>query len=181
MKTFAWPIAPFLLLSTFLAAHSDGVWLDVPFVAQQKQGCGAAAVSMVLKFWASQGHLIESESRPEVIHPLLYSSELQGTAGSEMAAYLDRAGFQTFIFQGQWTDLRNHVQKGRPLIAALKQPGSSDLYHYVVVAGLDWNSESLLINDPAQRKLLRVTRQVFEKQWNATGSWTLLAVPFDFR
>jgi hypothetical protein len=34
-----------------------------------------------------------------------------------------------------------------------------------------------LLNDPAQRKLLKHDRSGFEKQWSATGKWTLLALP----
>jgi hypothetical protein len=46
-----------------------------------------------------------------------------------------------------------------------------------VVAGLDWTSNLLLVNDPAQKKLLKVERHSFEKEWSAVGRWTLLAVP----
>jgi hypothetical protein len=34
-----------------------------------------------------------------------------------------------------------------------------------------------MVNDPAQRKLLKQERSKFEKQWSAAGKWTLLAVP----
>jgi hypothetical protein len=35
----------------------------------------------------------------------------------------------------------------------------------------------VMINDPAQRKLLKESRSSFEKKWNAARNWTLLAVP----
>jgi hypothetical protein len=34
-----------------------------------------------------------------------------------------------------------------------------------------------LLNDPARRKLLKQDRSDFEKEWSATGQWTLLALP----
>ena len=34
-----------------------------------------------------------------------------------------------------------------------------------------------VLNDPARRKLLKQDRSDFEKQWTATGKWTLLALP----
>ena len=34
-----------------LAAERSGVWLDVPFVKQQKNGCGAASIAMVMRYW----------------------------------------------------------------------------------------------------------------------------------
>jgi len=35
----------------------------------------------------------------------------------------------------------------------------------------------VLVNDPAQRKLLKLERSSFEREWSAAGKWTLLAVP----
>jgi len=34
-----------------------------------------------------------------------------------------------------------------------------------------------MVNDPARRKLIKVDRQSFEKEWAAAQYWTLLAVP----
>lgn len=73
--------------------------------------------------------------------------------------------------------LRSHLQKGRPLIAALKPARGETSLHYVVIAGLDWDNNLVLLNDPAQKKLLKVERGSFEKEWQAVERWTLLAVP----
>jgi len=35
----------------------------------------------------------------------------------------------------------------------------------------------VMVNDPAQRKLLQQDRSSFEREWNAAGKWTLLALP----
>ena len=37
-----------------IAGESAGVWLDVPFVKQEKNGCGAASIAMVMQFWQRQ-------------------------------------------------------------------------------------------------------------------------------
>ena len=34
-----------------------------------------------------------------------------------------------------------------------------------------------MVNDPAQRKLLKQDRSEFEQEWSAAGKWTLLALP----
>jgi len=49
--------------------------------------------------------------------------------------------------------------------------------HYVVIAGLDWEQGLVMVNDPAQRKLLKQDRSSFEREWSAAGKWTLLALP----
>jgi hypothetical protein len=57
-----------------------------------------------------------------------------------MERYFQQNGYLTFAFAGQWSDLKQHLEKGRPLIAALK-PGSLVPLHYVVVAGLSQPSD----------------------------------------
>ncbi|MBA3914056.1 MAG: C39 family peptidase [Acidobacteriales bacterium] len=93
-----------------------------------------------------------------------------------MQRYFRESGYQEYVFQGDFNDVRQHLQKGRPLIAALK-PGAGAPLHYVVIAGIDDGDHTVLLNDPAERKLMKRDAQEFERQWKATGSWTLLAVP----
>jgi uncharacterized protein YvpB len=59
----------------------------------------------------------------------------------------------------------------------MMKPERQTPLHYVVVAGVDPAHNFVLLNDPAQRKLLKVDRSTFEKSWNAAGNWALLAVP----
>ena len=49
--------------------------------------------------------------------------------------------------------------------------------HYVVVTGLDWEHSVVMVNDPAQRKLLKQDQSSFEREWSGAGKWTLLALP----
>jgi uncharacterized protein YvpB len=49
--------------------------------------------------------------------------------------------------------------------------------HYVVVAGMDSQNEIIMVNDPAERKLRKLDRATFEKQWGGARRWTLLALP----
>jgi uncharacterized protein YvpB len=94
-----------------------------------------------------------------------------------MESYFQEHEFRTFSFRGDWEVLQQHLQKGRPLIAALKPSGSDSSLHYVVVVGVDPEQKLLFLNDPARRKLLKQDRSDFEEQWSATGKWTLLALP----
>src|ERR1043165_5812507 len=34
-----------------LGTPASGVWLDVPFIKQEKDGCGAASIAMVMQYW----------------------------------------------------------------------------------------------------------------------------------
>lgn len=160
------------------AAEEAGVWLDVPFVKQVKEGCGSASIAMVMQYW------LKAESReshpaadPAEIQRALYAPGAHGIHASAMERYFEQHGFRAFSFRGEWSDLEQHLRKGRPLIVALKTGGSAASLHYVVVAGLDPERGIVLLNDPARRKLLKQDRSEFERQWRSTSQWTLLALP----
>jgi len=165
-----------LLLVCGAAVDSEraGVWLDVPFVSQEKNGCGSASIAMVMRYWQRQKGQPETADALE-IQRALYSPRARGIHASELERYLQDHGFRTFAVNGQWQDLKQHLEKRRPLIVALKV-GRADL-HYTVVTGLDWKQDIVLEHDPARRGLLKQHRADFEREWKAAGNWTLLAVP----
>jgi predicted double-glycine peptidase len=161
-----------------LAADLPGVWLDVPFVKQEKDGCGAASIAMVMQYWQRQRRQPVSEDSDAVqIQRVLYSAQAHGVYASDMERYFTEKGFHAFTIRGEWDDLKQHLDKGRPLIVALKPAGRDVPLHYVVIVGLDGGQEIVMINDPAERKLLKRDRQSFEREWGAAGRWTLLALP----
>jgi ABC-type bacteriocin/lantibiotic exporter with double-glycine peptidase domain len=166
-----------LLRGVLFAADLDGMWLDVPFVKQEKNGCGAATIAMVMQYWQQQqGEPVSPfADSVEILHALRGDSTREIYA-SQMERYFQQNGYRTFEFAGEWTLLKQQLGKGRPLIAALK-PNSSRELHFVVVAGLDEEHKLVLLNDPAQRKLLKEDKSRFEQEWKPTGNWTLLAVP----
>ena len=116
------------------------------------------------------------EVDPDQIQRALYSEKAHGIYASDLEHYLSQHGFRTFAFRGEWGDLESNLAKGRPLLLALK-PGHSAPLHFIVITGVDAQQSVVLMNDPAQRKLLKQDRSDFEKQWKAAGNWTLLAVP----
>jgi uncharacterized protein YvpB len=158
------------------AASGANLWLDVPFVAQQKQGCGDAAIAMVMQYWQRKfPRLGEAKGDVDTILRDLPPGH-HGVSATAMVNYFQQHNYRAFSYAGDWDDIEQEIAKGRPLIAALKPEGSASL-HYVVVVGADDPDEVVLVNDPAQRKLLKEARAQFEHEWKATGNWTLLAVP----
>jgi ABC-type bacteriocin/lantibiotic exporter with double-glycine peptidase domain len=169
-------LAVFLSLGV-AAAETSGVWLDVPYVHQEKDGCGSASLAMLLQYWIGKHASVPAgRSDPAQIQRQLYSPDAHGIHASAMETYLRASGFEVFAFRGDWKDLREHLAKGRPLIVSLK-PGSGAALHYAVVVGIDWANGAVFLNDPARSKLLRVERDQFAKEWRGAGFWTLLAVP----
>ena len=174
--------AMLLLLSTAraqtpTAVGPASVWIDVPYVHQPREGCGAASLAMVMAYWAGkQGQTPGTDSDVAVIQRELYSPQDHGIRAERMRDYLLQHSFQAFAINGSWSDIEEQLRKGRPLIIALKPGGQKEL-HYVVVDGVDSERGLVTMNDPAERKLLTRERAGFEKEWSATHNWMLLALP----
>ena len=157
---------------SLLLAFAQALWIDVPFVYQDKNGCGSASVWMVMAYWK-----LAATPNVDEIHSELYSKQAGGIFARDIEKYLRLRGYRVFTFHGEWIDLEQHIAKGRPLIVCLERNARGVPLHYVVVAGVDPLQSLVLVNDPAQRKLLSMSRQDFERRWKATENWTLLAVP----
>ena len=158
-------------LAVLVSVLASATWIDVPFTVQEKNGCGAASVWMVMEYWN------KSPQPPEALHRILYSKEAGGVVAADMEQFFSQHGFRTVAFQGEWNDLIENVAKGRPLIVSIEANSRGTLLHYVLVTGVDETEQVVFVNDPARRKLLPIARSDFEKSWNATNRWTLLAVP----
>ena len=158
------------LFAGVAGAQSGSVWIDVPFVGQEKNGCGAAAIAMLMRYWGRE------DVDPHRIQQELYSEDAHGIRGADIQRYLRENGFRTFVFQGEWPDLEEHLARVRPLLVSL-HAGHGGSLHYVVVSGVDAAQNLVLVNDPARAKLLKIERGAFEKDWSAAGRWTLLAIP----
>lgn len=160
-----------------VAQTSGSLWIDVPFVRQPRDGCGAASLSMLMEYWArQQGHPPSSASEVNRIQRELYVAAEHGIPASSMQSYLRQHGYLVFALNGHWSDIEQEIRKGRPLIVALRPQGDRAL-HYVVIDGVDQARNLVMMNDPADRKLLSEERAAFEKDWSATDHWMLLAVP----
>ncbi len=146
-----------------LAATID---LAVPFVPQDKDTCGAAALAMVLGYWGRP--VPHSE-----IASVLAEPELRGIRGTRLADFARERGLFALAYEGDLAQLRDYVGKGRPLIVAWKV--GRGRFHDVVVVGFD--EGAVVVHDPAEGAARRVAARVFEERWAGASHWTLLVMP----
>src|SRR5688572_4835018 len=148
-----------LLLTTVLA---------VPFVPQAKDTCGAAALTMVLRYW---GH--------EVSHDDVAAQALEagatGFSGKRLAEIARGRGFFALVYEGDIGNLRDFLAEGRPLIVALS--AGHGRYHDVVGTGFDSDRDEVVVHDPAQGRDRRLARARFEQRWREAQGFTLLVLP----
>jgi ABC-type bacteriocin/lantibiotic exporter with double-glycine peptidase domain len=164
-----------VLCAGAFASDPPGSWIDIPFVQQGRNGCGPASIAMVMQYWQARSDASSSRDLAE-IERVLQPDPKQGVRASAMVRYFEQNEYRAFAFSGTWADLEREIAKGRPVIVALK-PDEGNSLHYVVIAGVNNNERVVLLNDPAQRKLLKEDRAQFEQEWKVTGFWTLLALP----
>lgn len=166
-----WLAALTLLAATPLPAETQ--WIDVPWVKQPREGCGAAAIAMVMRYWEARAAGPPAEE-VSAIQRALYDPALHGIGSREMETYFRGHGYSALSFAGIEEDLGKQIARGRPLIVALGA-GPGKPLHYVVVIGV--GSNDILVNDPEAGKLQTIRMPEFDKRWTMTGRWTLLAVP----
>src|SRR5437879_13311444 len=149
-----------------VATGAPGIWLDVPLVKQERNACGAASISMVMQYWnKDKSLLLSAGADPRVIQQALYSKEAKGIFASSMERYFQEAGFRTFVFQGEWMDLKHHLLLGRHMIVCLKGSRRNDPRHYVVVTGLDWQQDHVILRETALRRILRLVSVAVRICW----------------
>lgn len=148
--------------------------LEIPFIQQQKNGCGAASVAMVMRYWNQHSASPSSIPSPLEVYQRLYRPELKGIQLAGMKRFLEQQGYQAYSLRGQWDDLEQNLAKGRPVIVALK-PGSGKPVHFAVLSGA--TDGAVILNDPTKRKPARMARGKFDAQWSRAERWMLVAAP----
>ncbi len=149
--------------------------MGVPFVPQEKNGCGAASVAMVMQYWnALHPELELAAADPAKVYRDLYRTELRAIPLAAMSGFLKDHGYAAFTFRGGMPDLESQTRKGRPVIVAMRG-GSNANIHFAVVAGLD--EDWVWLNDPTKRKARKMKRAKFEQVWRHADGWLLLAAP----
>ncbi len=154
------------MLSALLLATA--IQLQVPFVPQEKDTCGAAALAMVMSYWGQ-------DASHDAIAGALVEKELQGIRGSRLAGFAREKGMVAIAFAGDLVILRDHLAKGRPLVLAI-DAGHGRL-HDVVAVGFDETREEVIVHDPARGADRRIAARELEKKWARSGHWALLVQP----
>jgi ABC-type bacteriocin/lantibiotic exporter with double-glycine peptidase domain len=140
--------------------------LAVPFVPQGKDSCGAAALTMVLRYW-------NVAADQDAIARELVEPALRGIRGSALEAFARRHGMLAVAHEGDLVQLRDYVARGRPMIVTLL--ARRDLFHDVVVVGFD--GDAAVVHDPAEGALRRIGAGEFERRWSRAGHFALLVLP----
>ena len=150
-----------------LAGLFAAIQLAVPFVPQQKDTCGAASLTMVLRYWGD-------EVTHDQIAAAIVEARKPGIAGSRLEAFARARGYFALAYEADAPHLRESLAKGRPLIVALRVGRGLD--HDVVVTGMDPEGD-VTLHDPSLGRDRHMARADFEERWHGAGYWALLVLP----
>src|SRR5256885_17102875 len=104
-----------LLVPVLATGAGSSVWLDVPYVHQEKEGCGSAALAMILQYWRQKGAaLLAGRVDAEENQRGFHSKEARGIRASAMEEDLRESGFFPFVFRGGGGGARKAILKRGP-------------------------------------------------------------------
>jgi ABC-type bacteriocin/lantibiotic exporter with double-glycine peptidase domain len=152
--------------------RDDARILLVPLAHVSQQSywdCGIGALAMVYNYWGDR------ISYDQLMGDLSGNADnLRGITAEDMRAHARGRGYRAFILRTDVNDLREQIEKGRPVIVC--QNVLLSLNHYQVVFGYDRTSGDLLVDDPAKGPVRRSAR-AFQREHDGTGGFALLIVP----
>lgn len=154
----------FLLSASTGAYQIDGV----PFVKQETLYCGPASLASVMAYY---GRAVDQHT----IADSVYSEKLGGALITDMENYAQKEGFHTELSQGTIDDIKDSLDKGRPVIVLVdlgfwlfSKP------HYLVVMGYDDRGFLAHTGYEAARPF---SYPSFRKIWQKKGSPFLVIFP----
>lgn len=151
---------------------------DVPLVEQQgKSDCGAAALTMLLRFWGADA----STTLADVAGALPSDPEKPGQRAGDLRDLARARGLEAFLVTGEIADLETQLAQGRPLLVGLLKPvgiplgkRQRALSHYEIVIGYHPEKKLVLTLDPAEG-LRKNTVEGFAREWEPSKRLALIA------
>jgi len=160
LRVFRFLSVFFFLFSSVLAEV-----LDVPFVKQQSEYCGPAALSSVFRYY----HL---EVPQEEIAKEVHIPKLKGALISDLENYARLLGFKTISEQGSIHKIKEFIDSKKPVIVLVdygvwfvSRP------HYLVVVG--YNKNGFIVHD-GYTAFKEIPYRKFEKLWKKLGNTYLV-------
>lgn len=139
-------------------AEMDYYIKNVPFVLQQTDFCGPAALAMVLNYYGDD--VTQEEIAVEIFLP-----ELKGTLIWDLQNYARKRGFNAEVANLDLNSVKEGVRSGIPVILLLDEGFS--IYtkpHYIVVIAMDDNHQILLAHS-STNPWKRMSYDYIQQKW----------------
>jgi hypothetical protein len=142
------------------------VLLDVPYLPQTELLCGGAAAAMVMRYWGAR------EVYADAFAPLVEPAA-KGIRTASLASALEQRGWSVIAGPGDPSRAQQQLGRGRPVIALIEdRPGT---FHYVVL--VSWALGRVIVHDPARAPFRVLDEGPFDRAWQKSDRWMLVALP----
>jgi len=153
-----------------VAPAAGGTRLAVPVVAQARERCGPAALTMVLRFYGA-------DSAAARLGDCGYDPVLRGSLITDLARCAREAGFSAEVERPGEDSLRTLLSAGVPPVLLYDRGiGSVGPLHYAVVIGWDPERDSFVLNDGGSEPR-RIRRESLMRRWISAGGQALVVRP----
>lgn len=150
-----------LLLAGCSTLHAPPSTPPVPFIAQQPNHCGPAALAMVAGYYGQPMSQNDIPTGP------------RGALTTDLLAHAGTLGLWARQYWGDRADLRQKLAAGIPLIVRGRF-GDND--HYFVALALNPFRQIITVHTDA-RPGWEMSVEDFDRFWERGGRWTLLVCP----
>jgi hypothetical protein len=143
---------------------------DVPFVPQDENLCGPAALKMIMASAATDVPL-------EDLKQQVFLPNRKGSLQAEMLAAPRRHGLVSYVLAPRLEDVLREVAAGTPVIV-LQDYGvwPAPIWHYAVVIGYDYPKHEVILHT-GLKPGMRMPFAVLEYLWKQSDYWAMVAVP----
>lgn len=121
---------------------------------------------MLFRYWGERGVHAEDFSH-------LVSDPERGIPAADLTAEVRGLGWSAHPFRGSPRSVRDHLERGRPVMALVRVRPRR--YHYVVVTA--WTEGTVLYHDPAVGPYRLADAREWKERWEAADRWALLVLP----
>ncbi len=121
---------------------------------------------MVMRYWG------ERDIYPDTFAPYVERSA-NGIRTVSLVSALQQRGWTAIAGRGDAPRAREHLGRGRPVIALIEdRPGT---FHYVVIVG--WGRGKVVVHDPARAPFRVLDDAAFDRAWQQSERWMLVPLP----
>ena len=146
----------------------------VPFVPQSRQeDCGAAALTMVLSYWAVSPEGVRAAG----VDPSAGDAE-RGIRAGQLRDWARASGLRAYLVSADLGDLSSELGRGHPVLVGLYTPYGRGRVrpHYEVVVGIHREKQRILTLDPSAG-WRENSLDGFAREWLPAGRLALMIFP----
>lgn len=160
----------------------DGYYMKLADIERQNNGwsCGPHVAARILSTYGKDKYTYKLLKR-QALHRTNGQSQYIGVHPATLGEMINDAGVKAEVMSLTLEELLNLVEEGRPVPVLIQSPSRPLVrMHWVIITGLDRESESIIVYNSDSNKARRLTYDRFEELWGMRDTSIFLKAMFPF-